>query len=283
MPETRYDINLNTAYQPLAACRWGDVNGPPVLALHGWLDNAASFQPLAAYLPDLHLVALDLPGHGHSAHRPAGTLYHFIDYVPVVLAAADALDWGSFTVLGHSLGAGIASFIAAGAQERVKRLIMIDGLGPVAGAEQEGPDRLRKSLLAQGRAGAKKAPIYPDIQTAVRVRHEATGLSLNAAELLVQRAVEEVSGGLSWCSDPRLRIPSPVYFSEAQVQAMLSAVTAPSLLIQALDGYLISRPQTAERRACMPQLQTVDLPGGHHLHMEQPQAVAEALRSFLNQ
>ncbi|MFY0450190.1 alpha/beta hydrolase, partial [Xanthomonas codiaei] len=40
-----------------------------ILALHGWLDNAASFVPLSAHLqaPDLDLVLLDLPGHGHSA------------------------------------------------------------------------------------------------------------------------------------------------------------------------------------------------------------------------
>ncbi|KAG1587997.1 hypothetical protein G6F46_014705 [Rhizopus delemar] len=40
--------------------------GPRVLALHGWLDNAASFVPLAPHLSSLQLVAIDLPGHGHS-------------------------------------------------------------------------------------------------------------------------------------------------------------------------------------------------------------------------
>ena len=60
----------DTPYGRLTALRGG--TGTPVLALHGWLDNAASFVPLAAHLRDIDLVALDLPGHGASAHLPAG-------------------------------------------------------------------------------------------------------------------------------------------------------------------------------------------------------------------
>ena len=53
----------------------GEAQGPKVLALHGWLDNAASFIPLAGQLPHLDLVMLDLPGHGRSAHLGPGAEY----------------------------------------------------------------------------------------------------------------------------------------------------------------------------------------------------------------
>ncbi|HQC73883.1 MAG TPA: alpha/beta hydrolase, partial [Candidatus Competibacteraceae bacterium] len=66
-------LELSTPYLRLAARAWGPADGLPVLAVHGWLDNAASFDALAPLLPELRLVALDLPGHGHSAHRPPGT------------------------------------------------------------------------------------------------------------------------------------------------------------------------------------------------------------------
>ena len=44
------EIRLDIEGGSLAALRMGDADGVPVLALHGWLDNAASFVPLAAHL-----------------------------------------------------------------------------------------------------------------------------------------------------------------------------------------------------------------------------------------
>jgi pimeloyl-ACP methyl ester carboxylesterase len=111
----------------LEALEYGDPSAPAVLALHGWLDNAASFERLAPLIPGVRLIALDLPGHGHSQHRPAGTWYHYIDYVSDVLAAADALGLERFTLLGHSLGAATASVVAAARPERVEALWLIEG------------------------------------------------------------------------------------------------------------------------------------------------------------
>ena len=66
------ELELPTPYLRLTARAWGPTDGVPVLALHGWLDNAASFDALAPQLPETRLVALDLPGHGGSEPRPPG-------------------------------------------------------------------------------------------------------------------------------------------------------------------------------------------------------------------
>ena len=66
------EIRLPGGRGGLAALRGGDPQGPKLLALHGWLDNAASFAPMAAHLAAFDLVALDLPGHGASSHRAEG-------------------------------------------------------------------------------------------------------------------------------------------------------------------------------------------------------------------
>src|SRR5580765_8467017 len=108
--ETAIDIPLGT----ITALRSSSTaNAPRVLALHGWLDNAASFVPMAKHLDGIELVAVDLPGHGHSVHLPPGSIYTFEMAVHHVLDIADALGWERFSLLGHSMGAGIASLVAA--------------------------------------------------------------------------------------------------------------------------------------------------------------------------
>lgn len=276
-------LTLITPAVTLAAQSWGEPDAPAVLALHGWLDNSASFQPLSEQLTGLQLIALDLAGHGHSAWRPAGSFYHFIDYVNDVIAVADALGLQQFQLLGHSLGAGIAGLVAAAIPERVEKLILIDGIGPLSGAVADTAARLRKAIQAQSLLATKKMTVYASIEQAAQVRQQVTGLSLASAELIVQRNLKQHANGFIWRSDPRLTLPSPYYFSEPQIQVWLRAIRSPSLLIRALDGLLIKRPEIAARCACINPLQQVELAGNHHLHMEQPAHVAQAVQEFLAQ
>ena len=91
--ELRFTVNgMNFAAQ-----EWGDSTQLPVLALHGWLDNAASFYALAPRLNNLHIVALDMAGHGQSEHRPGHMAYTPWDDINDILAVADHLGWERFT------------------------------------------------------------------------------------------------------------------------------------------------------------------------------------------
>src|SRR3546814_404711 len=73
------EFELETPAGRIAGLRCGEPGMPRVLALHGWLDNAASFVPLAVEFERIgtrvDLVAPDLPGHGRSAHLPPGADY----------------------------------------------------------------------------------------------------------------------------------------------------------------------------------------------------------------
>jgi pimeloyl-ACP methyl ester carboxylesterase len=262
--------------------------GPRVLALHGWLDNAASFLPLAPALAELDLVALDLPGHGHSVHAPPGTDYGFPLALHTLLDVADALGWERFCLLGHSMGAGLASLLAAGCPERVERLVVIEMLGALAEAPERTAARLREALAPRQRP-SRGLRVFPDVETAVRARLQSvrvpgTGLTEAEVRLLVERGLRRVEGGFIWRSDPRLMQPTAFRLTQAQIDDLLAAIECPTLALFAdpAQPYL---PDAERRRrvALLPRGQMHTLPGGHHLHMQQPEAVARVILPFLTE
>lgn len=274
------ELDLQTPWLRLTARVWGPPDGIPVLAVHGWLDNAASFDMLAPLLPNLRLAAVDLPGHGRSSHRPPGGHYHFVDFIPDVVAAADALGWEHFALLGHSMGGGIASFIAAILPERVTGLAMIEGLGPPTSHPADGPVNLRKSMEQMDALRRKKPPIYPSVEAAIQARCQGGGLSWRAATQLVARGLQPVGGGFVWRTDPRLRFVSPLYLSEPQILAYMERIQAPALLICGDTGYLVQRAYMQDRYARVADLHIKIVPGEHHPHLEDPEPCARCLRPF---
>ncbi len=275
------EIELRTPTLTLAARRWHAGAPTRVLALHGWLDNAASFDALAPLLPDCDIVALDLPGHGRSAHRAPGAWYHFMDYGSDVLAAADALGWERFTVLGHSLGGAIASVFAAGAPERVEALWLIEALGPISTPAARVVDNLRQALRDRVNLAGKSLRVFATREQAMSARRQAGELSEVAARRLIDRGTREVDGGFVWSSDPRLTLTSMIRLTEDQVSAYLAGIECPTLVIAADPAPpWISSEAMAKRCAQVRDARLVILPGTHHLHLEDPEPVARAIAHF---
>ncbi|QSX79960.1 alpha/beta fold hydrolase [Agrilutibacter solisilvae] len=282
------EFALDTAFGRLTGLRGGTAGAPRVLALHGWLDNAASFVPLAAHLPDMELVALDLPGHGASAHLPLGADYSLAGTVHAVLDVADLLGWDRFALLAHSMGAAIGSILSAAAPERVSRFLAIEALGALSDTADHTAARLRESVAARRALVGKRLRVFPDIATAARARMQANGLSEPVARLLVERGLVPVNedggpAGFSWSTDPRLTITTAVRMIEDQVSDLLAHIECPTRVIYA-DPPPPYFPEALRRSraALLRRGEVVVLPGSHHLHMEDPAAVAAAIGDFLN-
>ena len=279
MREFALDIPLGT----ICGLRGGTDGATRVLALHGWLDNAASFVPLAPLLPGIELVAPDLPGHGRSTHLPRGTDYSFAGAVHHVLDIADALGWDRFCLLGHSMGAGIASLVAAGAPARIERFLAIEALGALPETAERTVERLREAVAATRALGGKRLRVFPDLEPAIRARMQANALSAPVARLLVERGVAEVEGGYAWSSDPRLTLPTMVRMSEAQVDALVRGIACPTRVVYASQPQpYLPEPDRSRRVALLPRGEQVVIAGGHHLHMEQPGDVAAAIGDFFD-
>ena len=281
------ELAIDTPLGRIAGLHAGTPGAPRVLALHGWLDNAASFLPLAPFLDGIELVAIDMPGHGRSAHLPAGADYSFAGALANLLDVADALGWDRFGLLGHSMGGAIASLLAAACPERVTRLLAIEAIGTLAETPEQTVPRLRDALAAQRALRDKRLRVFPDVDSAVRARQFASrvpGSGLGEAEvrLLVARGLRAVDGGYTWSSDPRLTLPTLVRMTEAQVEALVAGISCPvrAIFADPAQPYLPDGLRRSRTRL-LPAGEIVVMPGGHHLHMQQPAEVAAAIGDFL--
>ena len=280
---TPEEITIQIPGLTLAARAWGPEDGQKVLGLHGWLDNAATFDRLAPLLDDgLWLVSLDLPGHGRSQHRHLSASYDFIYWISAVADAAAALGWERYGLLAHSLGGSIALCLAGTFPEQVERAVIVDSLGPlVTGAE--GVVQRLASGIAHGRRRADKTPSsYADVQTAVKRRVGALpGLTEQAARVLVERGCRLEGGRVSWRHDPRLQGRSLLRLTEQQVQAFLEAVTCPVLLIRPHGGWPVDHQWAQARLDRITDLTVQEVNGGHHVHLVSPEAVSRQINQFL--
>jgi pimeloyl-ACP methyl ester carboxylesterase len=224
------EIQLDTRQGRLAGLSWRLEGAPRVLCLHGWLDNAASFEPLAPLLDRLDLVAVDLPGHGHSEHRHATTRYHFIDYLFNLDAALDALGWKDCHLLGHSLGAAVSSVYAAGAPERVRSIVLLDAMGPVSVTAEGTARRLRRSLF-KNRRGAGRTRQFDSIDEMITARRAASGIPEAAARLICERAARQSGSKFEWRSDPALNWISSLVMTDDQALDLVSHIEAPALTL----------------------------------------------------
>lgn len=258
------EVRLSLPHIELAAHVFGPPDGVPVIALHGWLDNANSFARLAPRLHGLRILAIDMAGHGHSAHRPAGAGYALWDYVYDVLQVAEQMGWQRFGLLGHSLGAIVSVVLAGAMPHRVSHLALIDGVLPPTAKDEDPAERLGMALQAQLDLREKRKSVHKSLDRAIEARMKGVvAVSREAAELLAQRGLMPVPGGYTWRSDSRLTLHSPLRLSEAQAMAFVRRVACPAQLVVARQGMLAQHTAVLDGLPFAVEY----LPGGHHLHL----------------
>lgn len=250
---------------------WGQYDAPTVLAFHGWLDNANTFDLVAPLMADRYrILSFDFMGHGRSAHLPKWRFYHYAD---ILADAAEILDlWAEnepVVLLGHSLGGAVVTCLAAMFPEKVRAVITIDALGPLVGSLDSMPEKMAAAALSRSQWHQRPPRIIPTMDKAVQARMMGEWpITAEAARILCERGTRSVAGGYVWASDPRWKSPSVMRLCETQVQAILKKVHCPLLLAIADEGLLLNMPDYEARRACIQDLRVRTFKGGHHLHME---------------
>ncbi len=270
----------------VAGLGWGPKDGRPVIAFHGWLDNAASFATLGPMLTGCRVVALDMPGHGLSDPRSVDASYNLWDDLPQIEGVLGALGWEKAVFLGHSRGAMQALLSAAAMPDRAAALVTLDGLVPRPTAPDRVASQLTRFLHDRKRHGARGPRIFESVAAFVERRIDF-GLTAPQAEILAKRALDPVADGYRLRGDPRLMGASAVKFDAAQIDGILDAITVPALCLwaeeglRARDGWRDEVDNPPEAR--IGGAEAVTLPGDHHFHMtqEHAQEIARRILAFL--
>ncbi|RUO78744.1 alpha/beta hydrolase [Idiomarina tyrosinivorans] len=267
----------------LRGLSWGKPSDTPIVALHGWLDNANSFLPLASewQADEQQLIAIDWPGHGHSDHRPAGAHYHFVDYVYDLWWLIKQQGWQPY-LLGHSMGGFIAQVTTALLPKAVQRLWTVEAFGLLIAEERDALKQLSNSFRHRQQFEGASARQPASYAQAVAARAKKADFAESLVELLVQRGLQQQGDKIRWRADPRVRVHSPYRMKAEDVETILPGIQCPMTVILGDSGFTELQQALSRWRGLVPQLQQLSWGGGHHVHMQQPQKLAAQLLADIN-
>lgn len=267
----------------LKGIRWGEGNPIKVIALHGWLDNAASFSLIGPLLRNLDIVALDLAGHGKSGYRAGAAAYNIWQDLHELIAVTELLGWKHFSLLGHSRGAMIASLCAGSFPDRIESVCLIDAVTPVTSPESQLPMQLAQSILSLQGIELRPRSYCKDHEHAALARTRgAYPLSKEASRLLASRALAtDAEKGYYWRYDKRLLIASEIRLSDAQVKAFIDAFPCVAKVILAKGGFV--HQSDCSWVYSHSNLDIVELDAPHHIQLSEDKNTLKRLAEIINE
>lgn len=273
----------------LRVWEWGDPAAPMVLVAHGAYDHGRMFDELAPRIAELgyHVRVVDLRGHGDSGATHTGQTFDAAVLDLGMLAIGAGAPVG---LLGHSMGAGMLSRVAATWPEHVRWFVSLDSLGPPM---SQFADLDPAEVAAGAWAGLVKAlgrgqRVFPD-RSSMKAQRAAVNVRLPDRWLdhLVEHGSIEVAGGRSWKWGAIFTTWLPDGFEPSWVTSDFACIDCPVLAIMGGaddDAWTFPADEIAERSRHLRDLRLQTVPdAGHYVHLEQPDIVMTAVRAFLDE
>ena len=274
------DVDLRG--QRIRLCSWGTPDGPCALLLHGWLDQAASWQSVAWRLAERgwYVVAPDHRGHGRSAWAPAGTSYHFTDYIVDLDHLFDLLPRPIEALVGHSMGGTMASIYAGLRPQSIRHLFLLEGLGPAAATPSDSADQLLRHLDDQRNRRAAKTMESVDA-AAKRLRRLTPALNAELARALAVRATTTTAAEeVQWIWDPMHRTRAAVAYDTQRHAALLQRITAPTIIVDGDRSWYQSIDGIEERASAIGTIRARHLiHASHSIHIDAPEFLANLIHT----
>jgi pimeloyl-ACP methyl ester carboxylesterase len=254
----------------LSSLVWGD-DDPELVLLHGGAQNAHTWDTVALAL-DRPLVAIDLPGHGHSDWREDRS-YWPVDNAAGVASAIRQLAAAPRLVVGMSLGGLTSIALAARNPELVPRLVLVD--------VTPGVDREKASPIAAFIAGPERFDTFDEIlERTVAFNPTRTVSSLRRG--ILHNARENEDGSWTWRYD-RVRLTEGESIPDFGVLwDDVSKLTMPLMLVRGADSGVVGDEDVAELRRRQPDVRVETVEGsGHSVQGDQPVELARLIEIFL--
>uniref|UniRef100_A0A8C9DIQ0 Serine hydrolase like 2 n=1 Tax=Prolemur simus TaxID=1328070 RepID=A0A8C9DIQ0_PROSS len=293
------ELKLAVPWGHIAAKTWGFPQGPPVLCLHGWLDNANSFNRLIPLLPqDFHYVAMDFGGHGLSSHYSPGFPYYHHNFVCEVRRVMEAMKWNRFSIMGHSFGGTVAGMFSCMFPEMVDKLILLDSVPFIVDSnEMENLVTYKRRAIEHVLQveALQKPPSVVSLKEMIQGFMKNRPMNEDCAEIILQRGTTKVGSGVMLNRDRRvawLENSFDFISKELYVHA-IQKLQAHVLLLKPTEGFSDLRRENDTKTEALffmidmlksvlkERLQYVEVPGSHYIHMEEPHQLAGIISSFL--
>lgn len=268
---------------------WGDPGEEALILIHGFLDHARSWEPFVASIEKkstkpLWVIAPDCRGHGDSGWVGAGGYYHFPDYLFDLDCLIHALGTPSVTLMGHSMG-GTISFLYTGTfPKRVKRLILVEGIGPLGLTFSDAPPRMERWISEVKAVSQRRPAEYSTLEEAAeRLQRKNPRLKLELALHLARWGMKQTgSGKWVWKFDPLHRTTAPQPFYSGQALEFFRRIECPVLFVQGKESRQTPRPDMQQRLQAIAHHTCVEVrDAGHMIHHDNPEGLAEAVVEFL--
>lgn len=273
---------------------WGKENPNVFLALHGWQDNAGTWDTLIPLLSsDISVLAIDSPGHGFSSHLQPGLVYHNIESLKFLRLVVKYFNWEQVSFLAHSAGAIQAFIYSSIFPENVDKLIALDTLKPTSAKPEKEVRILGKKIdqfLDIIQYDESKAPIYSYEELLTRLSDGAVKNSLTkgSAKILLKRGATPVGDDKYQLNrDIRLKTVQFIGLTHEQILEMAANITSKILYIKGSNGLQIEDPQLEQEIIHILQKSAEGfekhvVQGTHHVHLNSPHEVAPIINHFIN-
>jgi pimeloyl-ACP methyl ester carboxylesterase len=263
---------------------WGEMGRPPLVLLHGFSAQARYWDGFAVHMRDAyHVYALDQRGHGDSEWADE----YPTESMPNDLAAfADQLGMERFTIVGHSMGGGVAYRFAAAHPERIERLIIEDSAVP-------SPERLPVANADNSvQRSLARDTFDSEDDVVAHLTSQSPGVSEERLRQVIPTWYRRLDDGrYTFKFDPKLRQriarqaadPEGFRRDATALRERLASLDVPVLLVRGENSDIFSPEAAADTVSIFKNATLITIPNaGHNIHTDNPRAFRAAVREWLD-